>query len=262
MIMQTIIEGTAQAAAEPSGGTEVAAGPPGPRVWAIDPLAEDGVDDDVVVTTRRGICRVALVAAETAGRFQRDELPYDPMSWMLAPRDLFRGVPALDACLDREACLRGILVHGLSLGLDVDEATLDTLLEDDDGPDRDVAGRTEADFDDARGENDDDRSPSFSPVGRERLFTATVVSDDGIATLQAFHASVAREPEQIARRLFIRMGAASADAVIVEGFVASDPLVEALVSSAVADTLLLVAADPASPLASGLDLHVEQRFRR
>jgi hypothetical protein len=48
--------------------------------------------------------------------------------------------------------------------------------------------------------------------------------------------------------------------VIVEGFDASDPMVEALVAPAVADTLLLVAQDPRSPLAAGLDLNVEQRF--
>jgi len=257
-----MIDARTRAAAKPIAAAAVRAASPRPSEWAVDPLDQDRLDDDVVVTTRRGICRVALVAAETAGRFQRDGLRYDPMSWMLAPRKLFRGVPALDACLDRDACLRGILVHGLSLGLDIDAATLDALTEDDDGPDADPGGTVGDGVGASTGENDGDRSPSFSPVDGERLFSATVISDDGMVTVQAFHASLARDPSEIAGRLFLRMGAACADAVIVEGFDPSDPLVEALVSPAVADTLLQVVADPASPLAAGLDLNVEQRFLR
>ncbi|MGI4732232.1 MAG: hypothetical protein ACRYFW_10825 [Janthinobacterium lividum] len=84
--------------------------------------------------------------------------------------------------------------------------------------------------------------------------------NDGFEILQAFHASLATEEAEIAGRLYMRMGAAMADAVIVDGFDPTAPLVAALVSPAICDTLALVAADPASPLAAGLDLNIEQRF--
>ena len=89
------------------------------RVGALfpDPLDDDAAGDELVVTTRRAIGRVAQVATETATRFQREGIEHDPMSWMYAPRALLNGASAVDSCLDRDACMRGILVHGLGLGL-------------------------------------------------------------------------------------------------------------------------------------------------
>ena len=95
-----------------------------------DPLDADEANDAVVTATRRGLTRLALVAAETGARFQREEVAHDPMAWMLAPRRLFDGAPALEACLSRDACLRAVLLHGLSLGLDAEPAEVDALLCD------------------------------------------------------------------------------------------------------------------------------------
>ena len=103
--------------------------PPGFRPIP-DPLDADLPSDEVVTTTRRGMIRVALVATEVATRFQRDGVAHDAMAWMLSPRDLFAGEAAVDACVARDACLRGVLMHGLSLGLDADPREIDELVED------------------------------------------------------------------------------------------------------------------------------------
>ena len=216
-----------------------------------DPLDEDAPNDAVVSTTLRGLVRLALVAAETGARFQREGVDRDPMSWMLAPRQLFDGASALDACIGRNACVRGILLHGLAFGLDADPDLIDALGVGD-------------------GEDELETKPgnpctAILPLVREpesklRLFTATIVSRDGSETVHAFHASLAIDKSEVARRLHCRLGAAATHALIVVGFDAGDPLVAALVSPAMCDTLELIDADPGSPLAAGLDVNVEQRF--
>ncbi len=236
---------------------------PSAATGVLDPLDDDHPGDAVVVTTRRAICRIALVAVEAAGRFQREAVAHDPMSWMLAPRTLFGGMTAVEACLDRDACLRGVLIHGLSLGLDADPGAIDALIADDDADDYggDLAVGVRPDVDSRADRGRSNVLPfAREPQERLRLFTATVVSNDGFETVQAFHASLATEEAEIAGRLYCRMGAACADANIVEGFDPGDPLVAALVSDAICDTLAIIAGDPASPMASGLDLNIEQRF--
>lgn len=228
-----------------------------------DPLGRDLPSDEVVVTTRRRMVRLALVATETATRFQREEVGHDPMAWMLAPRALFGGAAAIDACVEREACLRGVLVHGLSLGLDADPAAVDALVDDDaDFPDvyPAVAGGI-AKAGSGGGPRRSNVLP-FKPTAEPapRLFTATVVHDDGFETVHAFHASFAIDEAEIAGRLYARMGAAAAEAAIVTGFDHTSPIVEALVSQAICDTLMMIDAAPASPMAAGLDLNIEQRF--
>lgn len=224
---------------------------PMPIIRYDDPLEDDAPTDVAVTTTRRGLVRLALVAAETGARFQREGVAHDPMAWLLAPRALFEGASAIEACLTRQACMRGILVHGLSLGLDADPTVIDQLVGAGDDPADDMDG--------------DLRSADILPFSRAaepepRLFTATVVSHDGCENIQAFHASLATEEAEVAGRLYCRMGAASADARIVAGFDPGDPLVAALVSPAMCDTLALVAENPDSPLAAGLDVNIEQRF--
>lgn len=59
--------------------------------FMIDPLDHDDADDEVVVTTMRGLIRLALVAADTAARFEREAVGHDPVAWMIAPRALFGG---------------------------------------------------------------------------------------------------------------------------------------------------------------------------
>ena len=104
-----------------------------PLVRYEDPLDDDAPTDAAVMTTRRGLARLALVAAETGARFQREAVEHDPMSWLLAPRALFGGASAIEACLERQECLRGILLHGLSLGLDADAVDIDALVAESDG---------------------------------------------------------------------------------------------------------------------------------
>ena len=217
----------------------------------LDPLGWDQPDDEIIVTTRRSICRIALVAAETAGRFERETIPFDPMSWMLSPRALFNGASAIDACLGRSECLRAVLVHGLSLGMDADPTVIDGLTSEDElAPQVDDAGSQGADI----------LPFTRSTEPQLRLFTATVVSHEFGETIQAFHASLAVDEAEVAGRLFCRIGPASADACIISGFDPTDPLVTALVAPAMCDALELAAVDPASPLAAGLDVNIEQRF--
>lgn len=230
-----------------------------------DPLNDDAPTDAVVMTTRRGLIRLALVAAETGARFQREAVEHDPMSWLLAPREMFGGACAIDACLARQDCMRGILLHGLSLGLDADAADIDKLVPDSDGGE--VGDRTVSTAPKSKrprradGPHHDNVLP-FRQAGdtQPRLFTATIVHDDGFETVHAFHASFATDEAEIAGRLFMRMGPAAADAAIVTGFDHTSPIVEALVSKAICDTLMMIDAEPTSPLAAGLDLNIEQRF--
>lgn len=97
-----------------------------------DPMGFDEDGDDLLTFSRRALCRVAFVAAETATRFEREGIPYDPMSWMAAPRRMFDGAAALDACLDREAFIRATVFHGLSMGLDAEPEDVDQFCTEDD----------------------------------------------------------------------------------------------------------------------------------
>lgn len=97
-----------------------------------DPMAPDQQDDHVVVTTRRGLSRIAFVAAETASRFEREGIGHDPVAWMMTPRKIFEGSAAIDACLDRHAFMRAAILHGLSWGLDASPEEIDPLINDDD----------------------------------------------------------------------------------------------------------------------------------
>ncbi|MGJ3629334.1 hypothetical protein AB5I41_25235 [Sphingomonas sp. MMS24-JH45] len=63
-----------------------------PAISIPDPLDADMPGDEVVVTTRRALVRVALVASETGARFQREAIDYDSMAWMLSPRAVFDGL--------------------------------------------------------------------------------------------------------------------------------------------------------------------------
>ncbi|MGB7407269.1 MAG: hypothetical protein WA908_02090 [Pontixanthobacter sp.] len=99
--------------------------------WALDPLDHNDVDDETVELTKRELVRIALIATEVGARFQREGNTADPMAWMLVPRRLFAGRPAIEACADRDSCLRSVLVHGLGLDLDVKGELIDALLSSD-----------------------------------------------------------------------------------------------------------------------------------
>jgi hypothetical protein len=216
-----------------------------PSVWPhYDPLDRNSVTDEPIVTTRRSLLRVALVAAETAARFVREQVDADPMAWMLTPRRLFEGRAAIDGCLERVECVRAVLLHGLSIGLDADPDEIDALASDDLDDIVPVA---------VRGPDSADDGP--------RLWTSYLVVREGGGAVQAFDAVIAPNRFEAEERLLARHGVRLFDEMdISEGFDASLPLAEALVSPALADMLKQVAADPGSPLAQGLSVSVLQRF--
>lgn len=243
----------------------------------LDPLDDDDPSDAVVVTTRRAIGRVALVAAETAGRFQREAVPHDAMAWLMAPRRVFDGAAAIDACLARDACMRGILVHGLGLGLDVERAAIDALIAADDG-EGPLASSAEAlaaeDDDYAKGFDGHEfeylhggrpGGPAHTGRGRTarrtrlRLYTATLAETRDNRMVQAFHASVARTEAEVRARLAGRFGpdlAASAD--VRPGLHPSAPLVIALVPSPVAAMIVQMGRDCASSVAMTFAVDIQQ----
>lgn len=254
-----------------------------------DPLDDDAPSDRTVTATRRGLTRLALIAAETGARFQREGVGHDPMAWLLAPRRLFGGGTAIDAVLERTDFMRALLLHGLSIGLDADPAAIDRLAGhgpgdgdgsgDDDGLDTcgceaecDCGGSGDGD-EGADGSDPDEGADGGwhegaiggrvggASAAAPRLFTATLVHHDGRVLLQAFHASVCSDASEAAERLAGRYGVGAAMAAeVTEGFDPSTTFAEALVSPALGHMLALVAAEPGSPLAEGLDLNLEQRF--
>lgn len=230
-----------------------------------DPLGCDLIEDELVQTTRRSLLRLALVAAETASHFVRDGVGQDPVAWMLAPRRLFDGRVPLEACLDRDDCLRAVLLHALSLGTDADRTLLDELIAEEDHDDC-ACGR-EDEASDGTFEGFEREFPLSSRIGdaepRPRLWTSFVVSTSATETLHAFDAVVAFDRIDAELQVRRRHGRVpSADVDLVEGFDAGRPLVEALVSPAMTDMLRQVAIDPSSLLAEGLSISIQQRFAK
>lgn len=218
-----------------------------------DPLADDAPGDVSVTTSRRGLTRLALVAAETGARFQREGVGHDAMAWLLAPRDLFDGATPLVACLEQRHCLRAIVLHGLSVGLDATPSIIDALLSEDTG-----SGDP--------GEPWSQR-PRGGPFGgipprrRFRLYCATIVLARGGEILHAFHASIAPSAAVVRERIRARLGsAAAAQAEIQIGFDPDCPGTIGMVPPAIVETLCLVGQRKYSSSDAGLDITVEQRL--
>lgn len=169
----------------------------------VDPLAADQPTDGPVVTTRRAIGRVALVAAEVATRFEREGVPHEPMSWMLAPRRLFGGSTAVEACLGHRDSVRALTLHGLSLGLDAEPGDVDALLCD--APGEGGAYWDGADPGDGRGD------AGRRVVRRQRLYSAVLVIARGGELVHLFHASVAPASSVVRERIRARFGEAAAN---------------------------------------------------
>lgn len=182
-------------------GAAVAAGAVRTSTNYEDPLDPDLPGDPQVVATRRGLTRLALVAAETGARFQREGEGHDPMSWMMAPRRLFAGSTAIESCLAREDFMRALLLHGLSLGLDAEPAQIDALLCDTPG---DVGGGFWEGGDGAGSE------PVRNVARRQRLYSAMIVIARGGELVHLFHASVAPTASVVRERIRARFGAAAA----------------------------------------------------
>ncbi len=228
------------------------------RVGALfpDPLDEDDGADELVVTTRRAIGRVALVASETAARFQRESVDHDPMAWMLASRAVFDGAAAIDACLDRDACMRGILVHGLGLGLNVERSAVDALLaSDDDDSDEHEFRYLHGDRTGHRGKGKRGKS---GRVTRVRLYTATIVDTRDNLMRQVFHASLARDAAEVRSRLAGRFGPDIADLADIRlGVHIASPPVVALVPEPVLELIRRMERDCAKPYARTFAVDIE-----
>lgn len=229
------------------------------RVGALfpDPLDEDEATDEIVVTTRRAIGRVALVATEAASRFQREAVQHDPMAWMFAPRPVFDGAAAVDACLDRDACMRGILVHGLGLGLDVGRSAVDALLagDDDDDFDDHAFRQLRAERPGRRGQAGRGRS---GRTARVRLYTATIVDTRDNRMTQVFHASLARDASEVRTRLAGRFGPDVAGLADIRlGVHVASPPVVALVPGPVLELIRRMERDCAQPHARTFAVDIE-----
>lgn len=221
--------------------------------WDCDPLESDAAGDELVVTTTRRLLRLSIAATDVGARFTREGLRHDPAAWMIAPRMLFGGRAAIDACQELEHFHRAIVMHGVGMGVDARPEDVDALLVDR-GRD-DAAGVTDVP------ERGHDAGARGVRSPRCNLFTAWVDFDRPDGRLFAFCAVVTDRAADLVDRVVGRYGAdAAAQARYATGFNHSEPLATAMVSDAMADTLALAAADPDSPLARGLDVVVEQRF--
>ena len=221
--------------------------------WSSDPLDPDEADDEIVVTSVRRLLRVAVAAADAGARFAHEEAEMDPAAWMIAPRVLFGGRPAIEACQDLDGFCRSIVLHGLRLGMDADPEAVDALLSDD-GSDENAAYDLDEDgpvVNDA----DDIRLPG--PL----LLTCWIGCGLPADRLFAFCGLVTDRPADLVERVIARYGAAAAaKAEFQVGFDGTTAMATAMISAAMANTLALASRDPECPLARGLDVAVEQRF--
>jgi hypothetical protein len=103
----------------------------GPVITYVDPLGQDQPGDPIVTMTERQLIRIVFVAAETGARFERERIDMDPAAWLFAGRRLFHGRAAVMACRERDAFVRALLVHGLSIGLDASPEAVDALVAED-----------------------------------------------------------------------------------------------------------------------------------
>lgn len=229
----------------------------------LDPLEADRPDDEVIVMTKRSMCRIALVAAETGGRFEREGIGYDPMSWMLAPRLLFDGNSAIEACAQLDHCRRSILVHGLGLGLDVAPSAIDALIADKDTDDDDENGHKEPTQ--YTGGNRKKRRVGSNSSGATlelRLWTATMSHSSEELIVNAFHASLATNVHDVVERLRRRYGieiASGADIRI--GFHQSMPIVLALIQEPMAEMIRQIDNEPLLADADRFSINIEHRIQ-
>lgn len=219
-----------------------------------DPLDADRPDDVSVLATRRSLCRVALIASEAGARFQRESTACDPMAWMLAPRKLFGGVAALEACLDRDHFSRALILHGLGIGMDAEPGDIDKLLNsNDDGFESGPAnGKSKhaavpggcrrltrsGPAHKCRTMTDEKNVPAgvFTTADRRRLYSATVVYQTAGIDLIAFHASFAYGFDEMFERLYDRFGGeVTAVAQVRVGFDAGHPLLPKMMVEMLSD---------------------------
>lgn len=264
---------------------------PSTLLAGLDPLADDRDDDMPVVTTARGLVRLATVAAQTGQRFRDEGIDLDPVAWLLSPRALFGGRTALEACQRREPFVLATMVHGLSLGLDCDPVELQALLGSAPPIDGDVRtephglrpnpgdavldGKTPSakvgtsvrllDAPVRRlprpSEGDDLPGRGSRRLGETRLYTATMtkVSEEQVCHL--FHASLATSRDEFVETLECRLGAARTRRLKVgRGIDWHCPAVEAIVASEMSHLLDNLEDGDGARGDEHLDLWVERRL--
>lgn len=244
-----------------------------------DPLDADRADDVAISATRRSLCRVALIASEAGARFQRESAACDPMAWMLAPRKLFGGGAAIEACLDRDHFSRALILHGLGIGMDAEPGEIDKLLDGDgDGHDCEDHGTATARSMPAKpprrrpgsirsgpaakprtmADRGDGPAGVFTSADRRRLYSATVVYQAGGLDLVAFHASFAYGFDEMFERLYDRFGGeVTAVAQVRVGFDAGHPLLPRMM----ADMLKDAEGWPDDGRTIDLDVNFERRVQ-
>ena len=236
--------------------------PPDADGFGVDVI--DAIEANLAVEPSKGrrgrrMGRLVLAALETGASFGRGDLTVDPVSWFTRPLELFGGRRALDACQDREHLERLLLLHGLGLGDDAKAEDVDLL--------RAGTGKSSAMPSQGRIGHRRDRQgePRIRLVGggrpEHRLWTASthLEGDDGV--LQVFWAMMEVDERSTRSRIGRYYGEVDARHFMIRcGFDWSEPLANALVSGATAHLLDIAAMEPASPIAVGLDVRLEQRF--
>jgi hypothetical protein len=214
----------------------------------------DPFEDDAEATcdVRRGLLRLAIVAAGAAERFARDGIEDDPVAWMLSPRRAFEGQCALEACLKLRGFTRAIVLNapGMDMGLDADPAALDDLSPDP-RPARHAAPAADV------------LSPSPRSAGdrgRPGLHTASFVIDSGERQLAVFAAAICADETAFRYRVFERYGLPVAlEISVARGIVSDDRLVRSLVSDAAAERLLTLDANGQAGGGHSFELLIEER---
>ncbi|HEX8554782.1 MAG TPA: hypothetical protein VF695_08760 [Sphingomonas sp.] len=152
--------------------------------------------------------------------------------------------------------MRGILVHGLGLGLNVERSAVDALLasSDDDFD--------QHEFDYIYGERRDGRGKAgrkkAARAARVRLYTATIVDTRDNRMTQVFHASLARDVAEVRTRLAGRFGPDVAGlADIRQGVHIASPPVVALVPEPVIELIRRMERDCAKPHARSFAVDIE-----
>ncbi len=233
-----------------------------PPAWD-DPIDDDSAMDERVDISRRGLLRVAVAAARTGARYEREGLDGDPVAWLLAPRRVFDGETALDACVDLAPLRRCLALHAPLAGhdLDAEPEEMDEILGE-------LVEHETSTGDGRRRPGSSRRGPSpfFSPEDMTRaavgpqLFSCSLMRYEPGARIMTFVAGVAPDEREFRRRLFERFGAMAALSPDVRvGFDQYDPVAAALVSERVADWLSIVAAEPGRSGFGGFDVVVEHR---
>lgn len=209
----------------------------------------DSRNEEGLFVTPVALRRIALVAAETASRFAGADTAALAMDWMDAPRPLFGGLSAMDACMDEVHCRRALTLHGLGMDPEADDMDVDLVMAlDDDEVEVDLASTGAG----AREECVDQA---------QLMFVSEISYEGGKVGAWAFGTTVLQDVGKVARVLEKRCGTGLvAGSQVRMGFDHDEGMARALVLSAMTGTLAAVAQDPRSPLARGLRVVIEPRF--